>query len=269
VWGGSKTPVLRALFSFIYWITIFSSAPAQPIQKFTTALHIEENMHPTAHRPSDQMTPHGNAEAWLGALRWRYAVKRFDATRTIPPATWKAIETSMLLTPSSFGLQPWKFIVVESEGVKSQLPAISWGQTQPKDCSHFVVFASLRSVDATYVDRFLQDVATTRSVSHESLAGYRKVVLGFIEATQGRHDVWSAHQAYIALGQLMATAAHLGVDACPMEGIEPAKYDAVLGLSDTPYATRVACALGYRHAEDGYAHNQKVRFNSEELIVRL
>ena len=226
-------------------------------------------MHPTAHRPSDQMTPHGNAETWLGALRWRYAVKRFDAARTIPTETWKAIETSLLLTPSSFGLQPWKFIVVESESVKSQLPAISWGQTQPKDCSHFVVFASLRSVDATYVDRFLQDVATTRSIRHESLAGYRKVVLGFIEATQGHHDVWSAHQADIALGQLMATAAHLGVDTCPMEGIEPAKYDAVLGLSDTPYATRVACALGYRHPDDGYANNHKVRFNSDELIVRV
>ena len=67
----------------------------------------------------------------------------------------------------------------------------------------------------------------------------------------------------------MATAAHLGVDTCPMEGIEPAKYDAVLGLSDTPYATRVACALGYRHPDDGYANNHKVRFNSDELIVRV
>lgn len=206
------------------------------------------------------------ADHWLDQLRWRYATKRFDAEKRIDDETWKAIERSLALTPSSFGLQPWKFVVVQSDGLKAQLPAISWGQTQPKDCSHFVVIASLSEVDMDYVDRFLGDVANQRSVGQETLAGYRKVIQGFLEAAQGQHAHWSTRQAYIALGQLMATAAALGVDACPMEGIEPEKYDRLLGLSGTPYATRVACALGYRHPEDAYARLPKVRFPHEHVI---
>lgn len=208
-------------------------------------------------------------DQWLQALQWRYATKRFDPTRRIDPATWQAIEHSLVLTPSSFGLQPWKFIVITSQEIKDQLPSVSWGQSQPKDCSHMVVFASLKELSTEYVDRFLQETARTRSQMLEKLEGYRKVILHFVEATRGKHDVWSAHQAYIALGQLMATAAALGIDACPMEGIEPEKYDRLLGLDDSPYATRVACALGYRHAEDGYARNAKVRFDASQVITHV
>jgi nitroreductase len=219
---------------------------------------------------TDSMTnPFLPAEQWLQSLEWRYATKRFDPNRKIDSETWQAVERSLVLTPSSFGLQPWKFVVISSQEVKDQLPSISWGQTQPKDCSHMVVFASLKELDADYVDRFLQETARTRSLAIENLEGYRKVILNFIEATRGMHGVWSAHQAYIALGQLMATAAALGIDACPMEGIEPAKYDHLLGLADSPYATRVACALGYRHDEDGYARNAKVRFDPSHVITHV
>ncbi|MFO0014257.1 MAG: NAD(P)H-dependent oxidoreductase [Planctomycetota bacterium] len=213
--------------------------------------------------------PSFSPESWLQALQWRYATKRFDPDRRIDDPTWQAIEQSMILTPSSFGLQPWKFVVIESREVKEQLPAISWGQSQPMDCSHMVVFASLRELTPEYVGHFLEEIARIRSTPLESLDGYRKVILGFIEATRGTHSVWSAHQAYIALGQLMATAAALGIDACPMEGIAPDKYDALLGLNGSPYATRVACALGYRHPDDGYARNAKVRFHPDEVIVRI
>lgn len=173
----------------------------------------------------------------------------------------------MVLTPSSFGLQPWKFIVITSQEIKDQLPPISWGQSQPRDCSHMVVFASLRELTESYVDRFLERVARVRSISLASLEGYRKVILGFMESTRGQHSVWSAHQSYIALGQLMATAAALGIDACPMEGIQPTEYDELLGLASGLYATRVGCALGYRHTDDGYAKNAKVRFEPEDIIV--
>jgi nitroreductase len=206
---------------------------------------------------------------WSKILHWRYATKRFDPSRRIDAETWGVIEQSLVLTPSSFGLQPWKFIVISSQEIKDQLPAISWGQSQPKDCSHMVVFASLQELTADHVDHFLEKTSRVRSVPLASLEGYRKVILGFMDATRGQHAVWSAHQAYIALGQLMATAAALGIDACPMEGIVPAKYDEFLGLAGGPYATRVGCALGYRHSEDGYARNPKVRFEPEEVIERL
>ncbi len=208
-------------------------------------------------------------DPWLSNLRWRYATKRFDPTRRIDAESWHAIEQSLVLTPSSFGLQPWKFFVITSQEIKDRLPAISWGQSQPKDCSHMVVFTSLRELTVDYVDHFLQRTASNRAISMASLEGYRKGILGFMHAMRGSHGIWSAHQAYIALGQLMATAAALGIDACPMEGISAEQYDDLLGLSGSPYATRVACALGYRHPEDGYAKNAKVRFEADEVIVHL
>ena len=218
--------------------------------------------------PKDYPTPSITPAELLSALHWRYAVKRFDPDRTISPEIWTAIEESLVLTPSSFGLQPWRFIIVTDPELKAQLPAVSWGQMQPKDCSHMVVIATLRKMDAQYVDDFLESVARARNVSIDSLANYRKVILGFLTSSSERIGDWATQQGYIALGQLMATAAFLGVDACPMEGIEPAKYDRLLGLESGQYATRVACAMGYRHIEDGYAGNTKVRFDSSKVIHR-
>lgn len=219
--------------------------------------------------PNDYETPSGTASDLLRALHWRYAVKRFDPERRIPGEIWSAIEESLVLTPSSFGLQPWRFVVVTNPEVKAQLPAISWGQQQPKDCSHLVVIATLRSMDTTYVDRFLESVSSTRNVPIDSLANYRKVILGFLNNIAERIGDWATQQGYIALGQLMSTAAFLGIDACPMEGIEPAKYDRLLGLENSQYATRIACALGYRHEQDGYANSAKVRFDATGVIQRL
>jgi len=220
-------------------------------------------------KPNEIPTPQGSPSQWLDALEWRYAVKRFDPQRTIDQELWQAVERSLILTPSSFGLQPWRFVVVTDPAVKTQLPAISWGQQQPSDCSHLVVIATLRSIDTQYVDRFLHDMANTRNIPLESLANYRKVILGFLENSPERLADWATQQGYIALGQLMATAAHLGLDACPMEGIEPAKYDQLLGLMDGDYTSRVACAMGYRHPQDGYAANSKVRFAAEKMVVRV
>lgn len=219
--------------------------------------------------PNEFPAPAGTPSDLLGALRWRYAVKRFDPDRVISSEVWGAIEESLVLTPSSFGLQPWRFVVVTDPAVKAQMPSISWNQQQPKDCSHMVVIATLKSIDTAYVDRFLEDVSETRKVPLDGLANYRKVILGFLHNASERLGEWATQQGYIALGQLMASAAFLGVDACPMEGIEPSKYDRLLGLEGSGYATRVACALGYRHYEDGYASNAKVRFEAGQLIKRV
>ena len=201
--------------------------------------------------------------------QWRYAVKRFDPSRHIDAATWSAIETSLVLTPSSFGLQPWKFFVISSPENKAKLSAISWKQSQPSDCSHMVVLTARKTVDEVYVDAFLAKTAEQRNVTVKSLVGYREVILGFLQNSLGRHLAWSSNQAYIALGQLLASAAMLGVDACPMEGIVVAEYDKLLGLEGSDYTTIVGCALGYRHTDDHYAALPKVRFNASELVTHL
>lgn len=201
------------------------------------------------------------------ALNWRYATKKFDAAKKIPAEVWGALEQSLVLAPSSFGLQPWKFIVVTDPAVKAKLLPVSWGQPQTTDSSHHVVFAVRKGVDEAYVDRFLARQIALRGGTLEALAGYRGMMTGFLsQMNDAQKEAWATKQVYIALGQFMAAAALLGVDTCPMEGINPAAYDEVLGLKGTEFATVVACAAGYRAADDKYSTAPKVRFPTSALV---
>lgn len=204
----------------------------------------------------------------LDALNWRYATKVFDSSRKIPAETWDALEQALVLSPSSFGLQPWKFVVVQDAKIRKQLAEASWGQTQPVDCSHYVVFLGRKNLGADQVDRLLERTAKVRGVAKESLSGYRDVILGSVaKAREGAYlDVWQSRQSYIALGQFMAAAAVLGIDACPMEGLDPAKYDSILGVDTKNWGTLCACAAGYRSAQDKYASLAKVRYDRSEII---
>lgn len=207
----------------------------------------------------------------LDALNWRYATKAFDPARRIPDATWAALEQALVLSPSSFGLQPYRFVVVSDPATRVQLLPHAWGQKQVVDASHFVVFAARTDVKAADIDTFLERTAEVRGVSVESLAGYRGMMAGML-LSDGFKSIaphWAARQAYIALGNLMTTAALLGVDACPMEGFVPAEFDKLLGLAEQGYTTVVACALGYRAAEDKYATLPKVRFDHARLVTTV
>lgn len=204
-------------------------------------------------------------EELIEQLNWRYAVKQFDPSRKIDNATWQTLQQSLVLTPSSYGLQPWKFFVIQDEALKAKLPEMSWNQQQPKDCSHMVVLAARRTMDAEYVDRYIKSVVDQRQLPAGAMDGYRKVLVSTIESMDSHLD-WNARQVYIALGQLMLASAQLGIDACPMEGIVPDSYDELLGIADTEYTTIVGCALGYRHADDKQAEAAKVRFSQDEVI---
>jgi len=204
----------------------------------------------------------------LTQLRWRYATKRFDPTRTIPAEAWSALEHALVLAPSSFGLQPWKFLVVDDKNLRQQLRTASWGQSQVTDASHYVVIAGLRTTTEADVDRFLQCQSQVRGTPLESLAGYRKVLVDFLAKGWASKDLaaWNARQGYIALGQFMTAAAMLGIDTCPMEGLDMAAYDRVLGLDGSRYTTLCACAAGHRAADDKYASAPKVRFPHAEVV---
>lgn len=207
----------------------------------------------------------------LGALQWRYATKQFDPARKIPECDWQTLEQALILSPSAFGLQPWKFLVITDQATKEQLVPVSWGQRQVADCSHLVVFTHRRNLDAAFVDTFLQRVAEVRGVSVESLAEYRKVVVGSLLEGGEKNALgsWSRRQTFIALGNFLTSAAMMGVDACPMEGIAPAEYDRILGLDNTPFTTCAACPAGYRRASDKYAALAKVRFEAGTVIEHI
>jgi nitroreductase len=207
----------------------------------------------------------------LDALTWRYATKKFDPTKTIAAETWSALEDSLVLTPSSYGLQPWKFLIVTSPEIKEQLKPLSWNQAQVTDCSHYVVFTIKKNLTAADVDHFVTRTAEVRHVEVDSIAGYRNMMVS--DVVQGARSFnvneWATRQTYIALGNFMTSAAVLGVDTCPMEGIEPVKYDKALNLPDQGYATVVACAAGYRAEDDKYAELAKVRFAKSEVVEVL
>ena len=207
----------------------------------------------------------------IETLNWRYATKQFDPARKIPAPVWEALEDALVLTPSAYGLQPWRFFVVTSPELKAALRPHSWDQAQVTDCSHHVVFATRRDIDAAFVEKYLARIAEVRGVSVESLGFYRDMMSSDILNGPRSKWVqkWAARQVYIALGNFMTSAALLGVDTCPMEGMDPAKYDEILGLPAKGFNAVVACPAGYRAAGDKYAGLPKVRFPKEDLLEIL
>lgn len=200
-------------------------------------------------------------------LNWRYATKQFDPNQKIPAQTWEALEQSLILSPSSFGLQPWKFLVIQNPAVRAALRPHAWGQSQITDASHLVVFLGKKEINGADIEEFIASTAATRGATPESLAGYKKVLDGFTQKLPAdQHLPWNARQVYIALGTFMTAAAVLGIDTCPLEGMEPAKFDEVLKLGPTGYTTLVACAAGYRAATDKYATLPKVRYAKSRVL---
>jgi nitroreductase len=201
----------------------------------------------------------------LTALNWRYATKVFDATKKIPAETWTALEESLVLTPSSYGLQPWKFLIIQSQELREQLVPHTWNQRQVADCSHLVVMATKHMMSEAEIDANIMRIAEVRGGTPDSLAGFRKMLTGSLQ--QGYMTTqWAKMQAYIALGQFMAAAALLNIDTCPMEGFVPEKYDEILDLKAQGFTTAVLCPAGYRHADDRYATLPKVRFKNSDVI---
>ena len=208
--------------------------------------------------------------ALVQALNWRYATKAFDASRSIAPETWQALEQSLVLSPSSYGLQPWKFLVIRDPGLRQQLRPHSWDQSQITDCAELVVFLGLRTITQADVDKLITTTCQTRGLESEQVAFYadllRRNVVENQQVPATEIAAWNSRQVYIALGTFMTAAALMGVDTCPIEGFDPAAYDRLLGLEDSPYRSWVVCAAGYRAAGDSYAQLAKVRYAASELI---
>ena len=209
-----------------------------------------------------------NTQQLLNALNWRYATKVFDSGRKIPADVWQTLEHALALSPSSYGLQPYRFLVINDPAKRAELLPHSWNQKQVVDASHYIVFTARTRMTEADVENLIARTTDVRKIPASSLNFYRDMMLGDLvkgPRSQFAHE-WATRQAYIALGNLMTCAAVLGVDACPMEGFVPAEYDRVLGLGDSGYASVVCCALGYRAASDKYAGLAKVRFEIKDLV---
>jgi nitroreductase len=204
----------------------------------------------------------------LNALRWRYATKVFDPTKKIPDDIWQTLKQALVLTPTSYGLQPYKFLVIDSPAKRAELLPHSWNQRQVVDASHFIVFTVQIKVTQAHVDKLINHTSHIRQIPPDFLNSYRGMMLSDLVSgprSKIAHE-WATRQTYIALGNLMTCAAVLGVDACPMEGFSPPEYDRVLGLENSGYGAVVCCALGYRSANDKYAALAKVRYAEADLL---
>lgn len=207
----------------------------------------------------------------LEKLNWRYAVKKFDPSKKISESDWHVLTESLRLSPSSFGLQPWQFIVVKNPEVRKQLKAASWNQSQVEDCSHYVVLAYKKKLDEAHIQKHVEQMAKLRHSPIENFDGYKKsaintLILGERSKTI---DVWASRQLYLAIGFIMSAAAMLGIDTCPMEGLDPLAYDKILSLEGTGWTTGLAIACGYRSAEDKYQNMAKVRFDEKEVFKEI
>jgi nitroreductase len=211
------------------------------------------------------MTAH---TAMHDALQWRYATKRFSAEK-LPETTVLALLEEVRLSASSFGLEPWQFILVENPEVRQKIRAAAWDQPQVTDASHLIILASRTHLSPEYVRSWTAHAAKERGVPHASFDGFTKMIEGFLEGKDEKTiTVWSQKQTYIALGTLLAAGAMRGIDTCPMEGFDPAQVDAILGLPALQLTATALCPIGLRADGDKYAQLKKVRLPMERLLIR-
>lgn len=202
----------------------------------------------------------------LENLEWRYATKDYDPTKRVSEDDLHQIREAIRLSPSSYGLQPFKVLEVADKAVREKLKVASYGQSQIEDASHLLVFCGYSVVNDEHLDEFLSLTADTRGFDVELLEGYRSFVKDFVKGKQGDGQEWTGKQTYIALGNAMAACAELKIDSTPMEGFEADKYDQILELSSKGLRADVLLAVGYRSAEDQTQHAPKVRKPIESLF---
>ncbi len=206
----------------------------------------------------------------LAQLNWRYATKKFDPAKKIAPDLWAKLEQAVVLAPSSYGLQPWKFVVVTDPDVRKRLHPVSYNQPQVLDASHLVVFAAKNPPTPADVDAHARRTAEVRGVPPEKLDGFKQMMLGSLsrmDAAQAHR--WAGRQTYIALGVFLSAAAMMGVDACPMEGFQGDQYDEILGLKAKGLASLVIATAGYRSPDDANANLPKSRFPMDAVVERF
>ena len=206
----------------------------------------------------------------LDKLKWRYATKKFDATKKLSAEQLDNLLEAIQLAPSSYGLQTYKVLVVEDEAIRKQLRDAAYGQTQLTDASQVLVFASETTIDEAMVNEFVDHIAEVRNIDRNYLTGYEQMMVGTVNSLPDEKKItWSHKQAYIALGFLLAAAAELEIDACPMEGFDAAKFDEILGLKEKGLTASVIAPIGFRAEDDDYAKLAKVRKSKEDLFIHI
>ena len=207
---------------------------------------------------------------FLEHQNWRYATKKFDAAKKISTEDLNTLKEAIRLSTSSYGLQPYKVIIVENPELRALLQQAAWGQSQIVDASHLIIFANETNIGDDAIDNFLKNISETRSTPIEALSGYGDFMKSkILTLTSDAKNIWTSKQTYLAMGNLLNAAAELKIDVTPMEGFLPAQVNEILGLEKLGLNASLIATLGYRHAEDATQHYKKVRKPNEELFITL
>jgi nitroreductase/dihydropteridine reductase len=206
----------------------------------------------------------------IDKLNWRYATKKFDATKKVSDDQLNTLLDAVQLAPSGAGLQPYRIIVVKNPAIKEQLREAARGQQQLTTASHIIIFAAETTMDSNYVKSYIDRIAETRGVERANLEGFETSINNHLNTMTAEGKTVSNHkQSYIALGVLVSAAAELGIDACPMEGFDAAKFDEILGLQRLGLTTSVIAPIGFRAEDDMLSKAAKVRKPKEELFIHI
>ncbi|GAB5400156.1 MAG: NAD(P)H-dependent oxidoreductase [Aureisphaera sp.] len=203
-------------------------------------------------------------------LKWRYACKKFDPSKKLTEAQIQTLKDAFNLTATSYGLQPLKMLVISNPDIKQQLVPLSMDQLQVRDASHVLVLCKEHGISPEYIKGHFNRVEDIRNTPREILDPFQEYLLSsFAEKKQEEISLWMAKQAYLALGNLLTVCALEGIDACPMEGFEPSKYDELLGLTDKGLSSVLVLPVGYRAEDDLFSELKKVRRGVEEVIIEF
>ncbi len=206
----------------------------------------------------------------IEALHWRYAVKKFDTNKELSQQQVDRIIEAFNLTPTSYGLQPLKLVVISNKALQEDLLQHSFNQKQVTTASHVLVLCRENKVDQKFIETNFELIKSVRHTPDDVLAPFRDFLIkDFNNKSKEEINLWSTNQAYLALGNILTVSAIEGVDAAPMEGFNPKKYDEILNLEAQGLNSVLVCALGYRAQDDQFAGFKKVRRPLSETIITM
>lgn len=200
--------------------------------------------------------------------KWRYATKKFDSDKNIDEKEMNILKESIRLSPSSYGLQLFKVLVIENKELKDKLKEVSFNQSQISDCSALFVFCNFTKVTSSDIDGFIQLKSSVQDIMISNLSKYGDFLKSTLLTMPSKEvSIWTANQVYIALGNLMTSCAALKIDSCPIEGFQADKYNDILNLKNMNAA--VVASVGYRSNDDLSQESEKVRKNSASLFEHI
>lgn len=203
-------------------------------------------------------------------LQWRYATKIFDTDKHIPEEDLNSILGTANLTATSYGLQPFKFVVVQNQETKDSLVEHSFGQQHVAKNSYLIVLAARTDINADYITEYTKRVEQVREMPAGSMNDFKEAMInGMASKTQEERIVWAQEQTYIVLGTIMVAAAEKKIDGCPMKGFDAEAYDKILGLTEKNLHATVLFPIGYRSESDQTQHDAKVRKPLNDMVVRI